>query len=233
MGGEAASEQARAALNQARAGVAQARANLLAARQRVDDGTVSAPIDGIIAKRSTEPGQMASPSASALTLVSLDTVYFEAQVPEIDLSSVRLGMPVEVQLDAYKGRTFSGRIAKLYPTGSTSSRSFTVRVAVPNEAGALRPGMFARGQVVQEKRSGVVVPKDAVIRTDSGPVVFVAEGNKAVKRPIEPGLSTAEILEVKKGVSAGEKIVVTGQSGLRDGAPLQIIETKAQTAATK
>jgi RND family efflux transporter MFP subunit len=227
----AALSQAEATLAQSQAGVAQARANVLAARQRVADGTVTSPIDGIIAKRSAEPGQMASPGATALTVVALDSVFFEAQVPEVELSGVRLGMPVEVRLDAYKGRTFPGRIARLYPSGSTSSRSFAVRVAIPNESGALRPGMFARGAVIQERRSGVVVPKDALVRTDSGPVVFVADGTKAVKRPIESGLSSAQTLEVKKGVVDGERIVVTGQSGLRDGAPIKIIDTQTAAAA--
>lgn len=227
---QAALSQSRASLAQARAGVSQARANVVAARQKVADGTVYAPIDGVISNRGAEPGQMGSPSAAALTLISLDSVFFEAQIPETDLSGVRLGMPVEVSLDAYKGRTFNGKVAKFYPSGSTSSRSFAVRIAIPNESGALRPGMFARGQVVQERRQGVVVPKDALVRTDNGPVVFVAEGNKAVRRPIETGLSTAELLEIKKGVSAGDKIIVTGQTGLRDGAPIKIVEATPQTA---
>jgi HlyD family secretion protein len=231
-GSEASLSQARASLAQSQAGVAQARANVRAARQRVDDGVVTAPIDGVISKRAAEPGQMASPGATALTLVALDSVFFEAQVPETDLAAVRLGLPVDVSLDAYRGRTFAGRIAKLYPAGSTSSRSFVVRVAIPNESGALRPGMFARGRIVQERRSGVVVPKDAIVRTDSGPVVFVVEGNRAMRRAIEPGLSTAEVLEVKKGVGVGDRIVVTGQTGLRDGMPIQIIEPKTQTAET-
>ena len=228
---EAAVAQTRAAVSQAQAAVSQSRASLASARQQVANATVSIPFSGVISKRAGEPGQLSGPTASVLTVVALGSVFFEAQVPETDIGQLSLGQNVEVSADAYKGKKLSGRIAKIYPSGSTSSRAFVVRIAVPNDDARLRPGMFARGNVVQERRTGTVVPKDALVRTDSGPVVFVAVSGKAVKRTVETGLSSKTDIEIVKGVAVGESVIVTGQNGLRDGASIRIPAEKPAQAA--
>ncbi|WP_309715346.1 efflux RND transporter periplasmic adaptor subunit, partial [Armatimonas sp.] len=127
---KAALAQAQAGLSSSQAQLAQARAGLSSAQQQVSNTKIFSPIDGIIAKRSTEVGQLAGPTGSLLTIIALDTVFFEAQVPETEIAQVKLGMLVDVKVDALPGRTFAGQVAKLYPTGSTSSRNFVVRIEV-------------------------------------------------------------------------------------------------------
>lgn len=223
--------QAKAALGQAEAGLASAQAQLASALQQVSNTKVYAPMDGIVARRTAEIGQLAGPSAPLLTVVALDTVFFEAQVPETEISSVRVGMPVAVSLDAQPGRTFDGAVAKLYPTGSTSSRTFTVRVEVPNAARTLRPGMFARGTVVLEKRHGIVISKDALVKTEDGAfAVFVVTGDVAQQRKVTLGVSTAETIEIRGGIKTGDAVVVTGQNGLTEGKKVRVVTENKQTA---
>ena len=231
---KAAMSQANASLASAQAQLAQARAGLASAQQQVANTNIYSSLDGIVAKRSAEVGQLAGPSTSLLTIVALDTVYFEAQVPETQIAQVKLGMPVTVAIDALPAKSFTGRVAKLYPTGSTSSRTFIVRVEVANTSRTLRPGMFARGSVVLEKRRGVVVPKDALVKSDEGDfALFVVKAGIAQQRKVTLGVITAETAEIREGVQAGEQIVVTGQNSLSDGKKVRVVPGEGKQTALR
>lgn len=222
---EAAVAQARAGVAQAQATLQSARANLAKARQDIANATTVSPIDGVISSRSAEVGQLVGPGSPAITVIALDRVYFEAQVAETDIARIEVGVPVQIEVDAYPGKFFSGKVTRVYPAGSTSSRNFTVRVEIANGAGTLRPGMFARGTVIALRREGVVIPKDALIQTEDGKTaVFVSEGGKAQRRIVEVGLGTADTVEILSGVQDGESVVVAGQGGLRDGASVDASE---------
>lgn len=226
---KAALGQAQAGLSSAQAQLAQARAGLASAQQQVSNTKIFSSLEGVVSKRSAEVGQLAGPSGSLVTVVALDTVFFEAQVPETEIAQVTLGMPVTVAVDALPGRAFAGQVAKLYPTGSTSSRNFVVRIAVPNTARMLRPGMFARGSVVLEKRRGVLASKDALVKSEEGEfAVFVANANVAEQRKVTLGVTTAETVEIRRGVRAGEQVIVVGQNSLRDGATIRVITDVAE-----
>ena len=208
--------------------VAQADAQVAAVRQQISDASIVSPVDGVIAVRQTEPGQLAAPGTSVMQIVRLQNVYFEAQVPETDIASVAPGKPVSVTVDAYPGKAFAGRVGKVYPTASTSSRTFRVRIEVPNSSGRLRPGMFAQGSVAAEQRTGVVVPKDAVVSDGENEVVYVAQSdNTARKHNVEVGIQTDTTAEIRAGLSAGSTVIVAGQNGLRDGAAITVKKNDA------
>ncbi len=207
----------------AQATVAQNQAAVALARQQIANAAIRSPIDGVISERLTEPGQLATPAAPVARVISLDTVYFEAQVPETAISQLRAGLPVSVNVDAYPGRSFSGKIARLNPSGNATSRTFSVRINLPNGKGLLRPGMFARGAVIAERRQGVVVSKDAIIPLDGKYQVFVAgTDNKAALRTVTVGIETPQTTEVTTGLREGERVIIAGQDGLKDGAPISI-----------
>lgn len=235
--------QARIGLQQARANVAQNQAKLDDVRaaqaavgqnqalvnlalQQIAVTSIKSPINGLISDRTTEPGQQAAPGANLMTIVSLKTVYFEAQVPETSLNTVRQGSPVEVKVDAYPTRSFRGTVSRIFPTGSASSRTFNVRVDVPNSGNLLKPGMFARGNVIVERRRGTVIPKDALIAANSEGTtfqVFVAKNNgQAEQRPVKIGITTATTAEILSGVRPGDQVIIAGQDGLKNGSPIQI-----------
>ena len=207
----------------ARAAVQLSQAALDFARLQVANASVRSPIDGVVSARLTEPGQLAAPGTAVLRIVSLKNVYFEAQVPETDVASIRPGLPTPVRVDAYPNKVFYGRVARVYPTASTTSRNFIVRVVLDNSGGQLRPGLFARGAIVAERRRGIVIPKDALLTRDGKTTVFVAQtGDTAKLRSVKVGVQTAETAEVRSGVQPGERVVVAGQEALENGGKIRI-----------
>jgi len=211
----------------ARATVEQARAALAVARQAIADATIRSPIDGLISTRGTEPGQQAAPGSTVATIVALDTVYFEAKVPDTDIAALAAGQSVGVTIDAFPGRKFQGRIARIEPAGDNASRTFNVRVEIPNSGAALRPGLFARGEVVAERRQNVVtVPTEALLRPTGGETgaaaeqirIFTVQDGVAREAKVETGLSSPDGLRVEvTGVPANSQVVVSGQRGIKDG----------------
>jgi HlyD family secretion protein len=206
----------------AKAGVVQAKAALAYARQQLANASIRTPIAGTVSQRVTEPGQMASPGVPLIEVVALDSVYFEATVSEMDVDRVRTGQPVQVEVDALPGRKFQGTVQKILPTADPKSRQFTARIAVPNRAGDLRPGMFARGSIeVARHRNVVIIPKDALISNGTGQAVYILRGSAAKLAPVITRFESREEAEVT-GVSAGEQLVVVGQDKLSDGVKVHV-----------
>jgi len=209
----------------ARAGVAQARAALAYAWQQLENTSITTPISGTVSKRMTEPGQMASPGTPLLELVALNTVYFDATVSEMDMHKLKVGQPVKVTVDALPGRTFAASVLKILPTADQSSRQFHVWIAVPNEKGEMKPGMFARGVIkIAEHRSTIVAPKDSIIINGESFSAYVVTGSKARLRPVTLGFTTREEVEILSGLSVGDEVVVVGQDRLSDGVKVNVAD---------
>ena len=228
------------------AAVAQNEATVAYQKQQLAYCVVKSPIDGIISSRSVEIGGLAGPGAASfgsggasstgsgavMQIVALNTVYYQADVPETDIGSVHRGGAVNVGVDAFPGKSFTGTVGDIFPTASTTSRTFTVRVTIPNASQLLRPGMYARGNVVAAKRSGVVVPKDAVVTNadnTKSAVYVVGDDGKAIRRAVKVGIQTRTTSEILLGVQAGDQVIVSGQDGLADGAAVRVEKTPPTT----
>jgi RND family efflux transporter MFP subunit len=237
---------AQAALQQAKAAVQQQQATLAYDQQQIYYASIRSPIDGIVAARETEPGQVASPGTNLMRVVNVKTVYYEPTVSETGFAQTTVGDPVQVQVDALPGRSFSGVVKAVYPAASSGSRQFTLRVAVPNPTNELRPGMFARGTLMAEvHRNAVVIPVSALVPVMSSSadvassegtatggttlppqqVFLVGAGDKAVARKIKTGIMTQSQVEVTAGLQPGESLVTVGQGQLQPGQPLKIEST--------
>lgn len=210
-------------IKSARAGVAQAEANLAYARQQLENAYIRTPISGTVAHRYAEPGQMATPGVPLMEIVALDSIYFEANVSEIDIDRIKVGQPVSVTVDALPGRKFVGSVQKLLPTANPKSRQFAVRIAVQNKSGELRPGMFARGSIeVARHANTVIVPKDALIQSGDNHAVYAVVDSVARFRPVRVGFQTRDKAEIISGVRAGDDLVVVGQDRLSDGVKVHV-----------
>jgi len=194
-----------------------AEATLAAAQIQLRDATVTAPFAGTITQRSVEPGEGASPVVPSFVLAQLDAVYVELAVPERLRSGLRVGQTVAVTVDAEPGTQFAGKIEKIQPAATVSSRSFTVKVRVPNAQRVLRPGAFARGTITVAVRSGVLqIPEQAVLVTAGNPVLFVVQNGRAVRREVALGERQGGHVEITSGLTAGDVVIVDGQLGLTD-----------------
>ncbi|MCS7171855.1 MAG: efflux RND transporter periplasmic adaptor subunit [Armatimonadetes bacterium] len=222
---EAQLQQAWVALRHARSVLAQTRASLQQAESLLGERMVRAPVSGVVASRSVDPGDSVTPTTRLVQLVRLSPVEVVFSVPERDLRRIRPGMEVVVRVDAFPGRAFSGRVSRMGPVLSPETRTATVRVEVPNADLALRPGMTARVELVLARRERVVtVPLHAVVEGNRTRVLFVVEGGMARARAVELGISDGERVEVVRGVRAGEPVVVAGQEVLRDGMPVRLVD---------
>ncbi|MGQ9512167.1 efflux RND transporter periplasmic adaptor subunit [Thermodesulfitimonas sp.] len=123
--------------------VEQARAALAAAKTNLANTQVVAPLNGIVAVRNVDPGELASPQVPALTLVNIDTVYVEVDVPERVVSRLRVGQKVKVWVEAVRATPFTSEITRISPAADPRTKSFNVKVALKNPDHLLKPGMFA------------------------------------------------------------------------------------------
>lgn len=211
-------EEAEIAHRQAISRLEQARVTMQQAQSTLADSTVVAPIDGLVGRRLVEPGQAVTPATPLVRLIDVDPVIITVAIIERDLSRIRIGLPVTVTTDALPGRTFTGRVAAISPMLSTATRTAEVRIEIPNADGRLRPGMFTSVELLLARvENAVAVPADAVLERPEGPTVFVIKDQTAEARRVQVGISSGGLVEIVRGVAAGEAVAVAGHRTLRDG----------------
>jgi multidrug efflux pump subunit AcrA (membrane-fusion protein) len=184
---------------------------------------VIAPLTGFLVRKRAEIGAWLRPGDAIADLIALDPVYVVGPVGERDLGRLTRGGRARVAVDAYPDRPFTGEVAHIVPQADPQSRTFPVKVRVRNPDGLLKSGMFARVTVEGGSgRKGLYVPKDAVVRRDKGPAVFVVEDGVARMRVVRAGQAVEGLIEVfDGGLSAGQEVVVVGNEALQDGAKVR------------
>jgi RND family efflux transporter MFP subunit len=216
-------------LDTARAKYEGARALMAKARESAGDYSVAAPWDGVVSKVLVKDGDFVAPRAPLVEMYDPNSLVIRLAIPEAQSTLVLKGMPVKVQLDAYPGKTFEGKISLVYPDLDARMRTRTAEVKLDYPV-ALIPGMFARLQVVIETAAdAVVVPGDAVLVLPNGEkVVFIIKDGKAQRRVVQTGMEAEGRVQVVSGVQPGETVVTAGNEKLKDG-----MEVKVQGGAGK
>lgn len=207
----------------ARAALAQAKANRDYTQQQIANATIRAPFDGAVAQRFMEIGAMAMPGSPIVRVVSIDRLYFEANVPETLIRKVQENQNVVVRIDAFPDKTFAGQVAKIYPTASETARDLKVRIIIPNTDAQLKPGMFARGKIIiRTYRNVPLTPKVSLLESAGNTRVFIVQGDKVQERPVKVQATDTHLLYAE-GVKPGEKVVIRGQDTLADGQAVNIL----------
>lgn len=183
---------------------------------------VTAPIAGMIVERAVSLGQMVEPQGTIAVIMDLRTVWLQVDVYEKDLAKLALKQKVTATVTAWPERTFEGEIQSIGAVLDRRSRTVKVRVVVTNTDGALKPGMFAKVLLSGssgEPRQGLFVPASAIQRDGEEFIVFVPVGDHEFQlRKVETGVTTAEWIEIKHGLVAGEKVVTSGAFQLKSEA---------------
>lgn len=174
--------------------------------------TVRSPIGGVITTLDARAGVTLASGQTLAQVNGLGTVWLNAAVPEIRAADVRAGQAATAELAGFPGERFTGRVIAVLPTAQADSRTLTVRIELANRDGRLRPGMFATVHLGDTSRSALLVPSEAVIRTGKRTLVMLADG-KGRFRPAEvrAGRDAGGQTEILAGLSAGEKVVASGQ----------------------
>jgi len=218
-------EAARQQLEAAKNGAAQQYQALQAARARVTlaqkalaDTVVRAPFSGVVAERLVSNGDYVTKGTKVAVVVRVDPLRVELTVPAQFIAAVSVGQPVAFEVDAYTGRTFEGRVRYVSPALEADQRALTVEAIVANPNGDLKPGLFATARIEQpQKTPGVLVPTSAVQTVGGTSRVFVVNGNAVEERLVTFGQTVDALVEIIKGLKAGELVATTNVAQLVDG----------------
>lgn len=215
---EARYQSAVAALDLARAQSAQSKARLDELRINLGNTIISSPVNGFVSKRSVDPGAFVSQNVPVVDVVDISTVRLVANVVEKDLKELKTGNSTRVEVDAFPGEAFMGRIARVSPVLDPATRTAPIEIEIPNASARLKPGMYARVSVTTStKKEALVIPANAVADLGGRRGVFVPLNESAVFRAIELGTEQRDLVEVLGGLNEGDTIITTGSSALRDG----------------
>jgi RND family efflux transporter MFP subunit len=216
---EARYQAAVAQLDLARAQNTQSVARLDELRINLANTVVVSPVNGFVARRSVDPGAFVGQNAPIVDVVDISRVRLVANIVEKDLKQIQTGDMTRVEVDAFPGETFSGRIARVAPVLDPATRTAPIEVEISNPGFRLKPGMYARVTVTtDERKDALVVPTNAVVDYTGRRGVFVASGDSTVTfRPVRVGIEESDHIEILEGVAEGDRVVTTGAGALRDG----------------
>lgn len=199
-------------------------ATLELARARLARYTIVAPFDGVVGLRNVSVGDFVKDGAELVTVDDAYTVKVDFRLPERYAPAVRSGQAIEFTVEALPGRTFKATVYALDAQVDANGRSILVRARADNRGQQLRGGMFARLRVVlAERPEAVVVPEEAIVPSATGQVVFRVVDGRATRTPVTLGLRREGVVEVLKGVAAGDTVVTAGQIRIPgEGGPVNI-----------
>jgi membrane fusion protein, multidrug efflux system len=185
---------------------------------------IRAPIDGVVSERRVRAGNHVSDGDVLFRITNLDTLQAHISVPQRELYRFSAGQAARLRMDAWPGEAFAATVTRISPTADAGSGTFRVTLAVPSHEGRLRPGMFARLDIVYEvHHEAVLIPAEALLEEDAeAAAVYVADEGHARRREVVTGVSADGRVQVLSGLAPGERVIVVGQSGLRDGAPISV-----------
>lgn len=215
------------ALDEARENLNQSVARHAEIKARLEKTVIFAPFEGVAGLRQVSPGAYVKAGQDIARLEGIGTLKLDFRVPEVYLARIKPGQEVLVRVDAYAGETYRGAIYAIEPAVDEASRTVLLRARVPNPGVRLKPGMFARVNLVLGTReNALLVPEQAIVPRGRDNFVFRIADGKAAMTKVELGLRRAGEVEIAKGLAAGDAIVVDGQLKLQDGAPVMVLADK-------
>ena len=214
-------------VNTARASLAQARAQLALAEKAVEDVAIVAPFSGFISQRRVSLGEYVQPSTAVVTLLKIDPLRLQLNIPGVQAGLVRIGQSVKASVDAFPGKSFTGRITAINPAISAESRSFRVEARVPNPDALLKPGMFSVATIDQDKTiKTMLVPARAVIEdanTNSFRVFVIDNDRKARLRVVQlAAREVGESIRIVSGVQEADRVATSNLAQLYDGVEVTV-----------
>jgi HlyD family secretion protein len=220
-------EQARALRSQLK----EQQAALELARRNLEDTVVRSPIDGAVKERHVAIGQYVSggsmQNTRLLVVVRDDPLKLKASVPERFQGQVRPGQEVRVQVEAYPGREFAGTVARVGPAVFADTRTFPIEARVPNRAGLLKPGSFAKASAhIRLDRGVPFIPEDALYYFVGITKAFAIKDGTVEERAVTVGDRHDGLVEIVEGLTPGERVAASRLSQLFDGAAVQVIATE-------
>jgi len=215
-------QQNYAAVANAQGAVNAAQTQVSLAKRNLAYTIVTAPMAGYVSDRPADIGEYISPQQKVATIVSINPLRVRIDIPEQAMPQIHVGESVSVNVAAYTDRSFAGRIARVSPSVSASSRTLTVEAEVQNPNAELKPGQFATVRILLPQSEAAVLVPQRAIRTISGSTyVFVIKNGFAEQRLVQPGQTEGDLVELKSGVRPDETVATSNVDQLSDGAAVK------------
>ncbi|HWS88392.1 MAG TPA: efflux RND transporter periplasmic adaptor subunit [Pyrinomonadaceae bacterium] len=210
--------QSYAAVQTARAAAQAAQVQVEQAQKGIRDATIHSPISGYVTERAADVGEFVSTSSKVATVARTNPLRVRIDIPEQAIATVRPGQSVSVSVSTYPDRSFAGRVARVSPSVSATSRTLTVEAEVENGENLLKPGQFATIRVLQPQSDpAILVPARAVRADGTTARVYVIQDGVARERLVATGRQDGDLIEVKGNVSANELVATSNVEQLADG----------------
>lgn len=210
--------QSYAGIATARAAADAARAQVAQARKGVSDTGVYSPISGFVAERPADLGEYVSTSSKVATIVRTNPLRMRIDVPEQSIPNIKPGQSVSITTSSYADRSFNGRIARIAPNVTATSRTLTVEAEVENNENLLKPGQFATVRVLLPQSEPVtLVPQRAVKTEAESSRVYVIKDGRAQERVVQLGDKEGDLIEIRNGVAPDEIVATSNIEQLKDG----------------
>jgi multidrug efflux pump subunit AcrA (membrane-fusion protein) len=211
-------QQNYAAVANSQAAVDAAQTQLALAKRNLGYTVVVSPMSGYISDRPADIGEYISPQQKVATVVNLNPLRVRIDIPEQAISQIHVGESVSVSVAAYPDRNFAGRVARVSPNVTASSRTLTVEADVQNPSAELKPGQFATVRILLAKTQAAVLVPQHALRTISGSIyVFVIKNGHVEQRLVQSGQTEGDLIEIKSGVAADELVATSNVEQLSDG----------------
>jgi len=185
---------------------------------------IRAPIDGVVSQRYVKVGNTIEVNAPTFQITSLEPLVSYLHVPEREYRRIEPGQTAAIAVDALKGIRFEGTVARVSPVVDPLTGTFKITIEVTDLSRNLKPGMFGRISIVYDKHDDALqIPRNAIIQEAGEPAVFVVDGDTAHRRAISTGYVQGSQVEILDGLADGEQLVLVGQTGLKDGSKVSVI----------
>jgi len=207
-----------AAVQVARTNIANAQSQVDLARRNLAYTVIGSPLDGFVADRPVDVGEYVTTATKVATIVRTNPLRMKIDIPEQSIPEVKVGESVSLTTSAWPDRSFNGRIARVSPSVTASSRTLTVEAEIENGSSTLKPGQFATVRILLPRSEPAVLVPARAVHTESGVSrVFVIKSGHAEQRLVQLGQSEGDLIEIKSGVSADEQVATSNVEQLSDG----------------
>jgi RND family efflux transporter MFP subunit len=180
-------------------------------------------MDGAVSERQASVGQYLAAGAPVVTLVCVDPLRLRLAVPEREAGAVHIGQTVELTVEGDSVK-YPGRVARLSPSIAENNRTLMIEAEVPNEKGLLRPGSFAKADIVIKAGQEIVTaPRDSIVTFAGIQKIFTVVEGKAVEKRVRTGRRIGEQVEVTEGIVAGTQVIVQ-PGNLVSGEPVTVVD---------
>ena len=204
-------------------GLEKAQAMEAIAKKSLEDCSLYAPVNGVIAKRSVEEGVNVMPGLSVFKLVLIDDIYINVSVPENEIGNIKTGQPATITVSALGNREYKGIVENKGIEANPVSHTYAIKIRTGNPQSELMPGMVCKVSLQNAEDRKVIIPNKSVqISPDNKRFVWLAEGNTATRRFITVGSLSDYGVIVENGLSAGEWLIVEGNNKISEGMKISI-----------